>query len=596
MGFTTYANSLSVAGRATAHAARCILPDVCYVPGMIPTPFPNYIFTTELGTGATTNTRICGDAVWTAKGKLDKTPSLPAHAGTIGGVVTGTYIQWAQAITFSGNVLAEGAGVVRLTDFTIQNTGNTLGMVVDADSIAGWLAGWGSGAGSGDVAATAGDEDPADDGPPEEAEDDAGETVDDPTDQDPQTEGEPECELVSTTIKCAHGRGPGGTSLEILNGDTIKFTANYQGECPDGIHPKWLMPGGTPAEVTGPEGSIKVYNRGAPGVATSGSGRDAGGSISGGSGDHAGDYKVGGSARRTPGSSGAAAASGFNAGLNIGKLIELSTATPTRYALTAEAHVGNAEWEILAYPADKAVLDDLIPEGVRNALESLEKGVNSLSKGAKGSIEGSMSFLKGNISINGGWEEHSDHTCFFGFQVDIGFKPLISASLKIYIPFGPLEGIRKLLGKIGVHIGLYVEIFGSCDLVLSVGRKAPGAIPGADLKATLTAGLAVGGDITISKKAVHAEVRGEGSLSCDYGISCSQLFRADVMFYVGDAFAGPVKGIAKVSTTSGAIGVLLRLAGGEKLRNGVVELSGEYTFIEKKLIMNKRETVLIKAG
>jgi hypothetical protein len=513
----------------------------------------------------------------------------------LGGVVSGTYWKWAQAITFSGDVLSEGNGVIRLTDLTIQNAGNTLGMVVDADSIAGWLAGWGSDTGAGAVAVDGDGEGVSDDEGPAEADGDAGDTVDDPVTQDPEGSEDPVCELVGTTIQCAHGRKPGGTSLEVLIGDTISFTSQFEGECPDGIHPKWLMPGGSPAEVTGPEGSIKVYSRGVD-VSTSGSGTSAGGTVGAGSGAHSGDWSVGGNVGRSAGSGAAAAGRGFNAGWNIGKLINLSTATPARYALSAEAHVGNAEWEILAYPDDKAVLDDLIPDAVKKVLDKFEKSIKSLSKGAKGSVEGSLTFLKGSISINGGWEEHSDHTCFFGFQVDIGFSPLIAAALKIYIPFGPLEWLRKLLAKVGVAVGLYVEIFGSCDLTLSVGRKSPGAIPGADLKATLTAGLALGADITISKSAVHAEIRGEGSLSSAYGIACSQLFRADVKFYIGEAFAGPIQGIASVKTTSWVLGKLIKLAGGQEIRKGTVELTGNYTFMSKKMIMSKQETVLIKAG
>ncbi len=586
--FTTYANGLSVAGKATAHAARCIAPDVCNTPAMVPTPFPNYIFTSELGTNATANTRICGAPVWKADGQLDATPSLPAHAGTLGGVVTGTYCSYAKAITFSANVLTETLGVVRMTDLTIQNEGNTLGMVVDADSIAAWLAGWGDGVGDGLGKGTGGGKGPGDDEGPDDAEGDGGETVDDPVDDEEGEAEEDQCELVGTSIQCGHGRGPGGTSLEVLQGDSITVSCEFEGECPDGLHPKWMMPGASPAELVGPKGTMKLAGPGASFSATGKPGHTASGGVSGGG------FSLSGSVKRSAGGAGSFA-KGVGIGASIGKLIELSTATPTRQSLSAEAHVGNAEYEILVYPSDKVSLDDLIPDSIKKVLNKLERSVKSLSKAGSGSVEGTLSFLKGSIAVQGGWQEWTDHTCFFGFQLDIGFKPLISASLKIYIPFGPFEPVRKALAKIGVQLGLYVEIGGSCDLVLSVGRMSPGPIPGASLTLTFTATLALGADIRIAKSAVHAEIRGEGSMSADYGVSCSQLFRADVNFFIGPVSAGPIKGILTVRSTSYWVGKLIGWLGGEKKR-GVTELKAEYTFMDKKTLMEKEETVLIKAG
>lgn len=111
------------------HVAVAMLPDVCRVPGTAaPVPAENSVSTERLQNG-TSLTRLAGQPIWTRKGQLGP-PSDPAHAGTLGGVVSGTYRAEAVASSWSADLVVEGAPVVRSQDTTFQNHHNTTGLVL----------------------------------------------------------------------------------------------------------------------------------------------------------------------------------------------------------------------------------------------------------------------------------------------------------------------------------------------------------------------------------------------------------------------------------------------------------------------------------
>lgn len=132
MADTVNNHGVIIATEGTGHIARAApASDICFLPDhQTIIPAQNYIPTTELSSGKTTKTLINNHAIWTKVGKLDKSPSLPAHAGTAGGVIdAGAYCLHAWPITYSKDVLVESNGVVRTNDSTHQNRTNTAGMV-----------------------------------------------------------------------------------------------------------------------------------------------------------------------------------------------------------------------------------------------------------------------------------------------------------------------------------------------------------------------------------------------------------------------------------------------------------------------------------
>jgi hypothetical protein len=133
MARTTSNQKRTIVTKGTGHEAFATGVDVCKIPGQpAPAPFPNWVSSDKLAKGATTVTFIDGQPVWTSIGELGP-PSDPAHAGSAGGVVSGTYRCEARPTSFSKDVAMEGNAVVRAFDTTTQNHGNTVGLVVPSE-------------------------------------------------------------------------------------------------------------------------------------------------------------------------------------------------------------------------------------------------------------------------------------------------------------------------------------------------------------------------------------------------------------------------------------------------------------------------------
>lgn len=129
MGNTVSNQSRHVATKGTTHIAKTAGPtDVCIDPSTGATSgFDNEVASTLLQPG-TAVTLIANQKIWTAPHQLGP-PSKNPHPPFIVGTVSGTHIMEAKATTYSGDVFAEGNGVVRTFDQTTQNHGNTPGYV-----------------------------------------------------------------------------------------------------------------------------------------------------------------------------------------------------------------------------------------------------------------------------------------------------------------------------------------------------------------------------------------------------------------------------------------------------------------------------------
>lgn len=132
MARTTSNEKRTIVTKGTQHEAFATSDDVCKLPGGKAQPFPNWVSSEKLAKGQTTTTFIDSQPVWTKVGELGP-PSEPAHAGTAGGVKSGTYRFEARPTSYSKDVFMEGNAVVRAFDTTTQNHGNTVGIVVPAE-------------------------------------------------------------------------------------------------------------------------------------------------------------------------------------------------------------------------------------------------------------------------------------------------------------------------------------------------------------------------------------------------------------------------------------------------------------------------------
>ncbi|EYF06411.1 Hypothetical protein CAP_1941 [Chondromyces apiculatus DSM 436] len=97
-------------------------------------PFPNQVKMSLLTPG-TSRTFIANQPIWTQPHQVGPA-SEPSKAPFVIGVSSGTHIEEAKATSYSSDVFAEGAGVVRTNDTTTQNHANTVGYV-DGSALAG---------------------------------------------------------------------------------------------------------------------------------------------------------------------------------------------------------------------------------------------------------------------------------------------------------------------------------------------------------------------------------------------------------------------------------------------------------------------------
>lgn len=121
----------SIATKGSAHIARSGPPDVCLLPDKkTPIAPSNEVPTTRATTHTTDKTLVAAKQI-VQKGDHIGPPSDPAHAGTAGGVVSGTYRKEAVAQAGAPTVRTEGGLPARHQDPTTQNHGNTTGTLND---------------------------------------------------------------------------------------------------------------------------------------------------------------------------------------------------------------------------------------------------------------------------------------------------------------------------------------------------------------------------------------------------------------------------------------------------------------------------------
>jgi hypothetical protein len=218
MADTVSNHDLSVVTKGTDHLATTQgATDVCFNPAKVPTPFAHFVPSTQLGAGQTTKTMIVGEPIVTKAGVIE--PPANSHAGTGGGVSSGTYNDNAKPTGASPDVKAEGNLVVRDTDPTTQNSANTTGSFVSPAAQARLAA--------------------------------------------EKERQKARCTIVKVEGVCAgpgdgHGRNldfppnapPSGEGfyLEVLSTDTVTLTATRRNAiesggpvCPEGVHTTWVV-------------------------------------------------------------------------------------------------------------------------------------------------------------------------------------------------------------------------------------------------------------------------------------------------------------------------------------------------------------------
>ena len=127
MASTVDVNGLNLCHKGSGGIVTAAPPDVCWTPPVpIPIPYPNTAFSADLVNGTVTVFADGGNSI-AILGSIF-TPSYLDEPGCIGGVASGTFKEYADWITHSPNVFAEGSPIERKTDKMFMNNHNTVSM------------------------------------------------------------------------------------------------------------------------------------------------------------------------------------------------------------------------------------------------------------------------------------------------------------------------------------------------------------------------------------------------------------------------------------------------------------------------------------
>jgi hypothetical protein len=127
MSVTININNLTLCHRGSDGITRNTLPDVCKTPpDAVPVPFSNLAFSRDLADGTTTVFADGGNMIGNF-GSIFAT-SILDEGGSLGGVISDTFMAEADFITHSFDVFFEGKPACRLTDKMWMNHRNTVNM------------------------------------------------------------------------------------------------------------------------------------------------------------------------------------------------------------------------------------------------------------------------------------------------------------------------------------------------------------------------------------------------------------------------------------------------------------------------------------
>ncbi|XVJ69660.1 MAG: DUF4150 domain-containing protein [Rhizobacter sp.] len=127
MALTININGLTLCHRGSDGITHNTLPDVCKTPTKgIPLPYENEAYSKDIANGTVTVSADGGNMA--AKLGCIFAKSVFDEGGSMGGIISGTFIAEADFITHSFNVFLEGSPACRLTDKMWMNHRNTVNM------------------------------------------------------------------------------------------------------------------------------------------------------------------------------------------------------------------------------------------------------------------------------------------------------------------------------------------------------------------------------------------------------------------------------------------------------------------------------------
>lgn len=125
MSVTVRVNGLTISHRGSGGRHSNSAPDVCKTPGKgVPVPYAITAFNPDIAQGTRTVLADGGHMIAVRPSVFSRCSG--DAAGSMGGVISGTFLRRSHWITYSPNVYAEGENICRLTDKLFMNDRNTV--------------------------------------------------------------------------------------------------------------------------------------------------------------------------------------------------------------------------------------------------------------------------------------------------------------------------------------------------------------------------------------------------------------------------------------------------------------------------------------
>ncbi|MBZ9613427.1 hypothetical protein [Rheinheimera maricola] len=215
-------------------------------------------------------------------------------------------------------------------------------------------------------------------------------------------------------------------------------------------------------------------------------------------------------------------------------------AAPNVYRISPRIKCGSVSspFTIKVYPGEQCSIK--ISPASWSFYKKLEEGMNTLCDFVFGKNRLNFLFPKGEISIAAQWKEHTDHTAFYQYDIQIGLNPLfglesriplLDALRSLAVPAKVVDWTRRYLGDI-----LYIAAQGKLSTNGNLTRVAPDRYTHWTASANGEISIVLGAELGRSKGVLAFEASGESGVALKMVLDpkpqdpSNKVFKADLLF------------------------------------------------------------------
>lgn len=215
-------------------------------------------------------------------------------------------------------------------------------------------------------------------------------------------------------------------------------------------------------------------------------------------------------------------------------------AAPQEYRITPAIKCGSlsSPYTVRVYPGEQVNLK--IAPSSWAFYSEIQDAVNSFCAWVFGENRLEILFPKGDITIEARWQEHSDYTAFYAYNIKLGLNPLfgitsriglVDALRSLSVPPRAVSWIRKYTGDL-----LYLALEGKISVNGHLARIAPENYSHWSASTKGEINIVLGAEIGKSKKVLAFEATGESGIALTLALDprpqdpSNKVFKSDMEF------------------------------------------------------------------